>query len=71
MPATKKEADYQTLSSELDATLAALQQPDVAVDEAVKLYEQGMKLVSQLEKHVTAAENTLEKLHLQMQQDQK
>jgi len=65
----KKEADYQGLSSELDAVLAALQQPDVAVDEAVKLYEQGMKLVTQLEKHVSQAENKLEKLHLQMQQE--
>jgi exodeoxyribonuclease VII small subunit len=65
----KKEADYQGLSSELDAVLSALQQPDVAVDEAVKLYEQGMKLVTQLEKHVTSAENKLEKLHLQMQQE--
>ncbi len=68
MPA-KKEADYQGLSSELDAVLSALQQPDVAVDEAVKLYEQGMKLVTQLEKHVAQAENKLEKLHLQMQQE--
>lgn len=65
----KKEADYQGLSSELDAVLSALQQPDVAVDEAVKLYEQGMKLVARLEKHVTSAENKLEKLHLQMQQE--
>lgn len=65
----KKEADYQGLSSELDAVLSALQQPDVAVDDAVKLYEQGMKLVTQLEKHVTSAENKLEKLHLQMQQE--
>lgn len=65
----KKEADYQGLSSELDAVLSALQQPDVAVDEAVALYEQGMKLVAQLEKHVTSAENKLEKLHLQMQQE--
>jgi len=28
-----------------------------------------MKLVIQLEKHVTSAENKLEKLHLQMQQE--
>ena len=65
----KKEADYQGLSSELDAVLSALQQPDVAVDEAVKLYEQGMKLVTQLEKHVSQAEVKLEKLHLQMVQE--
>lgn len=66
---TKKPVDYQELSQELDSVLAALQQPDVAVDEAVKLYEQGMKLIAQLEDHVTKAENTLEKLHLQLGQD--
>jgi len=67
MPA-KKPVDYQQLSQELDSVLVALQQPDVAVDEAVKLYEQGMKLVTQLEDHVTKAENTLEKLHLELGQ---
>lgn len=65
MPA-KKSADYQTLSQELDTVLAALQQPDMAVDEAVKLYEQGMKLITQLEAHVATAENTLEKLRVQL-----
>ena len=65
----KKPVDYQQLSQELDGVLAALQQPDVAVDEAVKLYEQGTKLIAQLEDHVTKAENTLEKLHLQQDKE--
>ena len=68
MPA-KKPVDYQQLSQELDSVLAALQQPDVAVDEAVKLYEQGTKLIAQLEDHVTKAENTLEKLRLQQDKE--
>jgi exodeoxyribonuclease VII small subunit len=63
--AASKKIDYQTLSAELDGVLAALQQPDVQVDEAVKLYEQGLKLVAQLEKHLQQAENTLAKLKLQ------
>jgi exodeoxyribonuclease VII small subunit len=63
--AASKKTDYQTLSAELDGVLAALQQPDVQVDEAVKLYEQGLKLVTQLEKHLQQAENTLTKLKLQ------
>lgn len=46
--------------------LSALQQPDVAVDEAVKLYEKGMKLVGQLEHHVANAENKLEKVRLRL-----
>ena len=57
-----KKADYQTLNAELEGVLAALQQPDVQVDEAVKLYEQGLKLVAELEKHLRLAENKLTKL---------
>lgn len=53
---------YQNLNVELDAVLAKLQDPDVHVDDAVKLYEQGMRLVTQLEKHLQAAENKLTKL---------
>lgn len=64
MAATKK-TDYQTLSAELDGVLSALQAPDVQVDEAVKLYQQGLQLVAQLEKHLQQAENTLTKLKLQ------
>ena len=61
---------YQELSSELDHVLAALQQPDIAVDEAVKLYEQGIKLVHELEKHITKAENKLQKVRLQLSEEQ-
>lgn len=54
--------NYQTLSAELDTVLAKLQDPNVLVDEAVTLYEQGTKLVGQLEKHLKSAENKLTKL---------
>lgn len=62
---TTKTEDYQTLSTELEQVLAALQQPDVRVDEAVKLYEQGLKLAARLETHLQAAENKIQKLKLQ------
>jgi exodeoxyribonuclease VII small subunit len=61
--ATKTE-DYQELSLELDEVLAKLQQPNVQVDDAVKLYEQGLALIEQLEKQLATAENTIEKLKL-------
>jgi exodeoxyribonuclease VII small subunit len=57
--------DYQALSARLEAILAKLQAPDIQVDEAVKLYEEGLKLVAALEKHLTVAENKIEKLKLQ------
>jgi exodeoxyribonuclease VII small subunit len=59
--------DYQTLSAKLEATLARLQAPDVHVDEAVKLYEEGLKLIAALEKHLRQAENKIEKLKLDSQ----
>lgn len=60
-----KKVDYQTLGQELESVLAALQRSDVQVDEAVKLYEQGLKLAADLEDHVKDAENTIRKLKLQ------
>jgi exodeoxyribonuclease VII small subunit len=60
----KAEKDYQTLSDELDQVLAQLQTPGVHVDEAVKFYEQGLKLVEELEKHLQQAENKIEQLKL-------
>jgi exodeoxyribonuclease VII small subunit len=61
MPKTK---DYQALSLELDDVLAALQQPGIQVDEAVKLYDKGLQLIVQLEKHLDEAENMIQKLTL-------
>lgn len=60
--------DYQALSLELDEVLAALQQSDIKVDEAVKLYERGLTLIGQLEKHLQQAENKIEQLKLAAQE---
>lgn len=62
---TVKKQDYQTLSIELEEVLAALQDPEVRVDEAVVLYERGLKIIGQLEAHLTSAENKITKLTLQ------
>lgn len=56
--------DYHALSATLDEVLAALQQTDIGVDEAVKLYEKGLQLVTRLESHLSQVENTIEKLTL-------
>lgn len=59
-----KAKDYQTLNLELDEVLAKLQQPNVQVDEAVTLYEQGLRLIDELTKHLGEAENKIEKFKL-------
>lgn len=61
---TKSKQDYQSLNLELETVLAKLQQPDVSIDEAVKLYEQGLKLISALEAQLEQAENKIEQLAL-------
>jgi exodeoxyribonuclease VII small subunit len=61
---TTPAADYSSLNLELSDVLARLQQPDIQVDEAVKLYEAGLQLVDQLEAHLKSAENTVKKLKL-------
>ncbi len=55
-------ASYQTLSQELDEVLAALQAPDVQVDDAVKLYDRGLKLIEALQQHLDQAENKITQL---------
>lgn len=60
-----KKQDYQTLNRELEIVLAALQAPDVRVDEAVALYEKGLQLIAALETHLTEAENKMRTLTLQ------
>lgn len=63
-PKEARTKDYQALSTELDEVLAKLQQPDIQVDEAVRLYEQGLGLISLLDKHLKQAENKIERLKL-------
>lgn len=53
---------YQQLQSELDEVLLKLQSTELDADEAVKLYESGLKLVKQLEIILKSAENTASKL---------
>lgn len=67
MSARSKPVDYQTLSLELDTILSQLQQSDISVDQAVKLYEQGLQVVTQLETYVANAEHTLEAVRVQAQ----
>lgn len=59
------EVNYQELSGQLEAVLTRLQAPDVQVDEAVQLYEDGLRFIAALETYLAEAENTIEKLKLQ------
>lgn len=52
---------YHQLKAELDEVLARLQQDDIDIDEAMKLHEQGTKLVAELETYLKTAENKITK----------
>jgi exodeoxyribonuclease VII small subunit len=54
--------DYQTLKNELDAVMAELQSEDLDIDRALTLYKRGLELVTQLKKHLKAAENIITEL---------
>lgn len=66
-----KKQDYQSLSVELDGVLAALQAPDLQVDQAITLYEKGLQLIAELEAYLTEAENKIEKIKLKAVASQK
>ncbi len=61
MPKKSDTFDYTEKSGELEAVLQRLQSADVQLDEATKLYEQGTKLVGELEAYLKQAENTVRK----------
>ncbi len=53
---------YQELKIELDEIMTRLQAGELGVDESTKLYELGMKIVSELEARLKSAENTVKKI---------
>ncbi len=65
----QKQATFQDLQRQLDEILDRLQAPDIQVDEAVKLYEQGLAVADRLEAHLKQAENRITELKLRAQPD--
>ncbi len=56
--------DYAEANLALEEVLAKLQQPGLQVDEAVKLYEEGLGLIQKLEGYLATAENKIEQIKL-------
>jgi exodeoxyribonuclease VII small subunit len=59
---TKKALDYQALQAELEVIIQNLQHDDTDVDEAVKQYQRGLEIVTELEAYLKTAENTVTEL---------
>lgn len=62
MTKARKLVNYQKLKTELDEVMAALQQDDLDVDEALELYKKGLELVQTLEAYLKTAENKVVEL---------
>lgn len=57
-----KVINYHKLNEELDIILNELQSGELNIDEAVKKYEHGMKIVSELETYLKTAKNKVIKI---------
>lgn len=57
-----KKLDYKSLNAELDEVLAKLQAEGLDVDEAIGLYDRGIKITSELEAYLKEAENKVTKI---------
>lgn len=57
-----KEVNYRALSEELEEIVAAMQQDDIDIDEAMVKYERGQELIGLLETYLKSSENKIEKL---------
>lgn len=58
----KVKTDYITLKAELDEVLFKLQNAELDVDQAVKLYQQGQQLITELEDYLKQKDNEIKKL---------
>lgn len=53
--------DYRAKAEELERLVAALQNPDIEIDEATKLHAEGLKLIAELEAYLDQAEIEVQK----------
>ena len=60
--AKSSKQSYQELKSQLDEVMDKLQSSDLDVDEALKLYQQGLELVLQIEVYLNNVGNSVVEL---------
>jgi exodeoxyribonuclease VII small subunit len=62
MAKTTTTKTYSELTEELDTVMRELEQGELDIDKAVKCYERGLEIVSELETHLKDAENKVTQL---------
>jgi exodeoxyribonuclease VII small subunit len=58
----KSDKTYSQMQSELDDILIKMQSTDTDIDESIKNYEQGLKLIQQMEDYLSKAENQIKEI---------
>ncbi|HUA13628.1 MAG TPA: exodeoxyribonuclease VII small subunit [Candidatus Sulfotelmatobacter sp.] len=58
-PKTRK---YQVIKTDLDEVLVKLKDEDIDVDQAIKLYEKGQKLISEMQSYLKTARNSIKEI---------
>ena len=56
-----KQSSYSSLKSQLDDLVVQLQNPDVDIDEAIKLHSEATKIIKQLEAYLKDTELKIKK----------
>lgn len=51
--------DYKTMQAKLDEVIELMKSPDTSIDDAVELYERGLKLIERIEEHLNSAQNKI------------
>ena len=59
-PETEKKADFESCLTRLEAVVRKLEAPDLALDDAMKLFEEGVKLSRECQKQLAEAEARVE-----------
>lgn len=59
---SKKIIDYKALNIELETILTSLQSGELSIDNALKVYSRGQKIVTELQSFLETAENHIKKI---------
>ena len=68
MAASKPKRSFEAMNQELDRLLAELQQEDIDVDKALTAYEDGLKLIEEIEAYLQTAETKVVELKARFDQ---
>jgi exodeoxyribonuclease VII small subunit len=63
----RKDFDYGKQVTELEQVVAALQEPTVQLDEAIKLHATGLKLIEELEDYLSQVDAVVKKRTIEVE----